>query len=325
VTEAGTVPAARPRRVATIDVGTNTVRLLVVDATGRAWRAVAAAQRVTRLGEGQGRAGRLLDEPMRRTAESIAGFAAEARRLDAAPIRIAATSAVREAPNGGEFAARVRAATGLEVDVVSGPDEGRLTVAGVAAGLPALGGTLLLLDVGGGSTELVRAERGWPTAGLSATVGVVRLAERWGGGPVDWARFAAMRGEVAVELAAAVPRALLAPPLPPLVGTAGTVTTLAALDLELPRYDGDRVQGHRLGRPAIERLLGRLAPLTAAAREALPCVEAGRGDLLVPGIAVCLAVLDLTGQPALCASDRGLREGLLEDLLAREAGAAPEF
>lgn len=308
------------RRLATVDLGTNTVRLLVVDATGPTWRSVSEAQRITRLGEGQAGAGRLLDGPMRRTVDAVAELAEEARRLGATAIRVVATSAVREAPNRAEFVARVRAATGLEVQVVSGEDEGRLAVAGVTAGLPQLGGTLVLFDIGGGSTELARSEGGRPIGAVSLPLGVVALAERFGGrGAVDWARFGAMRREVDRRLTVAVPRALLAEPRPPLVGTAGTVTTLAALDLGLARYDAGRVQGHRLGRPAVERLLLRLGALTAAEREALPCVEAGRGDLLVPGIAICLAILDRMECESFLVSDRGLREGIVDHVLASVA------
>ncbi len=306
-----------PRRVATVDLGTNTVRLLVVEASGTRWRPVGEAQRITRLGEGLAGAGRLLEAPMRRTVEALAELAGQARRLGAGTIRVVATSAVREAANRAEFVARVREATGLEVHVVSGEDEGRLAVAGVAAGLPELHGTLLLFDIGGGSTELVRAEAGRPAAAVSLPLGVVALAERGGdGGRVEWARFADLVREVERRLAGPLPPGLLTAPRPPLVGTAGTVTTLAALDLGLARYEPARVQGHRLSRPAVERLLLRLAPLTAAEREGLPCVEAGRGDLLVPGIAVCLAILGLVGVESFLVSDRGLREGIVDQAVA---------
>jgi exopolyphosphatase/guanosine-5'-triphosphate,3'-diphosphate pyrophosphatase len=316
-------PAGAARRLATLDLGTNTVRLLVVDAVGPTWRPVSEAQRVTRLGEGQAGAGRLLDGPMRRTVDATAELAGQARRLGATAIRVVATSAVREAANRAEFVARVRAATGLEVLVVSGEDEGRLAVTGVAAGLPELGGTLVLFDIGGGSTEVARSEGGRCLSAVSLPLGVVALAERFGDrGRAEPGRLWAMRREVDRRLAGALPREISAPPRPPLVGTAGTVTTLAALDLGLARYDGGRVQGHRLGRPAVERLLLRLADLTAAEREALPCVEAGRGDLLVPGAAVCLAILDRLERESFLVSDRGLREGIVDHVLA-SAGPGP--
>jgi exopolyphosphatase/guanosine-5'-triphosphate,3'-diphosphate pyrophosphatase len=318
VTAAGSHPgpAVPERRLATVDLGTNTVRLLVVEARGADWRPLYEAQRVTRLGEGQSASGTLGAAAMARTADVVAKFAQEARALGAADIHVVATSAVREAANRAEFASLVRAATGLDLHVVSGEEEARLALHGVSAGLPALGGTFVLVDIGGGSTEIVRAEAGRVRAAVSLSLGVVALAERFvGPGPVDWDAFALLRRDVDRRLAFGLPGDLHALPRPALVGSAGTVTTLAALDLGLARYAADRVQGHALGRPAVERLLGRLAGLTVAEREALPCVEAGRGDLLIAGIAILLAVLDRLGRESLIVSDHGLREGIVHDLL----------
>jgi exopolyphosphatase/guanosine-5'-triphosphate,3'-diphosphate pyrophosphatase len=308
---------ASVRRLATVDLGTNTVRLLVVETDGTAWRRIGQDQRVTRLGEGQARAGRLLAGPMQRTVDAVAAFVAAARRLGASQVRIVATSAVREAANRAEFERRVEAATGAAVEVVSGEDEARLTLEGVAASLPALRGDFVLFDVGGGSTEFVLARGGVASAAVSLRLGVVALAERFAGpGPVDEARLAAMRRHVDGCLAEGVPAAIAEGGAPSLVGTAGTVTTLAALDLGLAAYDPDRVHGHVLARAAVERLLHRLAPLTAAGREALPGVERGRGDLLIAGIAIVLSALDRLGFGALTVSDRGLREGILAAWLA---------
>ena len=305
-------------RLAAIDLGTNTVRLLVAEASGATWRAVDHAQQVTRLGEGQGSRGPLRDGPMARTTAVVADYVAQARRLGAATIRIVATSAVREAPNGAAFADRLRAATGLGVDVLSGEEEARLALLGVASGLPALGGAFLLLDIGGGSTELVHARPGLPPVAVSLRLGVVALAERFvaDAGPVARARFAEMAREVEGRLAAELPPSIAAARAPALVGTAGTVTTLAALDLGLAAYDAERVQGHVLTRAAIERQLARLAALPLAERAALPCLEPGRADLVIPGIAICLAALDRLGFTVLVVSDRGLREGLVQDMLA---------
>jgi exopolyphosphatase/guanosine-5'-triphosphate,3'-diphosphate pyrophosphatase len=321
VTLAGgaTGPGPPARRLATVDLGTNTVRLLVVEARGIDWRPLLEAQRITRLGERQSAAGALLAPAMARTVEAVADFARQARALGVEHIHVVATSAVREAGNRAEFAALVRSATGLDVRVVSGEEEAQLALQGVSAGLPDLHGTFVLVDIGGGSTEIVRAEAGSPRAAVSLRLGVVALAERFGGtGPVEWDTFAALRRDVDRRLAAgSLPAALLAPPRPPLVGTAGTVTTLAALDLGLRRYEARRVQGHHLGRPGIERQLGRLGALTVGEREALPCVEAGRGDLLIPGIAIVLAVLARVGCESLAVSDQGLREGIVREALVR--------
>jgi len=305
------------RRLATVDLGTNTVRLLVVEAEGGTWRSLHQSQRVTRLGEGQADAGRLLEAPMRRTVDTVSEFIASARGLGASEIHVVATSAVREATNRAELLARLRAATGLEASVVSGEEEARLTLQGVAAGLPQLGGSFVLFDIGGGSTELVLAEAGRLGAAVSVRLGVVRLAERFGGaGPVNWARFAVMRGEIDGQLAREIPARIAETRAPSLVGTAGTVTTLAALDLGLSAYDASRVQGHRLTRGAVERLLDRLGALAADERARLPCLEPGRADVIIPGIAICLAVMDRLGRDALVVSDHGLREGILCEILS---------
>lgn len=254
---------------------------------------------------------------MRRTVDTVSEFIAAARGLGASEIRVVATSAVREAPNRAELLALLRATTGLDASVVSGEEEARLTLQGVAAGLPQLGGSFVLFDIGGGSTELVLGEGGRPGAMVSLQLGVVRLAERYGdAGPVDWARFALMRGEIDGRLAREIPARIIEARSPALVGTAGTVTTLAALDLALPAYDPSRVQGHTLGRGAVERLLNRLGALAVAERARLPCLEPGRADVIVPGIAICLAVMDRLGYDSLVVSDRGLREGILCEILS---------
>src|SRR6266545_1247995 len=304
-------------RLATIDLGTNTVRLLVVEAQGREWRPLLEAQRVTRLGEGQAASGMLGEAPMGRTASVVAEFVRQAEALGALEIRIVGTSAVREAPNRSDFVARVRSVSGRSVEVISGHDEARLTLAGVAAGLPALGGSLLLVDIGGGSTEFVLAEAGRATEAVSLGLGVVALAERhMDAGPVDPDRYLAMDAVIREALAAGLEADFVRSRAPALVGSAGTMTTLAALDLGLHAYDAGRVHGHRLTRQAVEALLRRLCGLSVAERAALPCLEPGRADLIVPGTAICLAVFERLGFDALVVSDRGLREGILCEILA---------
>jgi exopolyphosphatase/guanosine-5'-triphosphate,3'-diphosphate pyrophosphatase len=247
---------------------------------------------------------------MRRTAAAVTEFAQAARRLGATRLRIVATSAVREAANRAEFVAALEAQAGEPVEVVSGEEEARLALQGVASGLPDLGESFVLFDIGGGSTEFVRARAGRAAAAVSLRLGVVPLAEAWSEpGPVRWDRFAQMRAGIERQLAAEVPPTIAAAGAGELVGTAGTVTTLAALDLGLAAYDADRA--------AVERALARLGALPVADRGRLPCLEPGRADLIIPGIAICLAALARFGREQLVVSDRGLREGLLCELLER--------
>jgi exopolyphosphatase/guanosine-5'-triphosphate,3'-diphosphate pyrophosphatase len=306
--------------LATVDLGTNTVRLLVVEPAGATWRTLEQTQRVTRLGEGQGATGRLAPEPMRRTAAAVAEFSRAARALGADRVRIVATSAVREAVNREEFVARLERESGERVEVVSGEEEARLTLKGVASGLPGLGGSFVLFDIGGGSTEFVLARDGAPAAAVSLRLGVVTLQEEWGEpGPVRWGRFARLREHVERRLAVEVPAAIAGAAAAQLVGTAGTVTTLAALDLGLRAYDPAAVHGHRLGRAAVERQLARLGALDVEARALLPCLEPGRADVIIPGIAICLAAMARLGRDTVVVSDRGLREGILCELLRTTA------
>jgi exopolyphosphatase / guanosine-5'-triphosphate,3'-diphosphate pyrophosphatase len=303
-------------RVATIDLGSNTVRLLVADVEpgGHGWRTVDADQRVTRLGEGLATSGRLGAAAAERTAAVVRDYITRARRAGAARVEIVATSAVREAVNGRDFAATLERATGERVTVVSGDEEAALTLAGVLGGLvgDAPGARTLVFDIGGGSTEYVLALDREPIAAVSLRLGVVDLAERYPfPGPVERVRYDAMQAEIAGRLVREVPAVIRTARLDRLVGTAGTATTLAALDLGLSAYDPARVQGHLLPRAAIEALRDRLGGLTVTERGALPCLEPGRADLIVAGTAIVLATLDLTGASAMVVSDWGLREGIL--------------
>ena len=299
-------------RLATIDLGTNTVRLLVADiaAVGR-WKTVVQDQRVTRLGEGLRASGRLAETPMNRTAATVTEYARRAREAGAGALRIIATSAVRDAANGREFAIAVERASGQAVEIVSGEEEARLTIRGIVAGLGTAQGRLLAFDIGGGSTERVETA-------ISLRLGVVPLSERF---PcpmrVDVDRYRAMESEIRHGLEQELPHAVRASGVADLVGTAGTVTTLAALDLGLRSYDAERVQGHRLSRAAIEKLRDRLCMLTQDERGRLPCLEPGRADLIVPGVAIVLASLDVTRTDAVVVSDWGLREGIMAETIER--------
>jgi exopolyphosphatase/guanosine-5'-triphosphate,3'-diphosphate pyrophosphatase len=304
------------RRLATIDLGSNTVRYLLIETVGRGWRQIDQDQRVTRLGQGLAAAGRLGEAPMARTAAAVIEYADRARRLGATDVRVVATSAVREAQNGRDFADGVARASGARVRIVTGEDEARLTVRGVLAGLSDLPSPLLVFDIGGGSTEYILWREGGVAAATSLRLGVVPLAERHPfAGPVDAARYRVLEAEIRAWLISELPPEILGTPLGTLVGTAGTVTTLAALDLDLAVYDPARVQGHRLGRAAIDAQLARLSALTVEGRAALPCLEPGRADLIVPGVAIVGATMDCLGAGTLVVSDWSLREGLVAELV----------
>ncbi len=300
-------------RVAALDVGTNTVRLLVADlAPGGALHPRRYALRITRLGGGAGPAG-LAPAAIGRTVAAMAEFTRILREEGVVAYRAVATSAAREAPNREALIARAREAAGIELEVISGEEEAALAMAGVrwalarrAAEVP---GRFVLVDVGGGSTEVVLAERrpsgDWRDEARSLPLGAVRLVEGYlRGDPPAPAELARMEAAIEAGLPATLPRGL------PVVGTAGTITTLAAMDLGLATYDRERVEGHLLSRPALEARFAQLVAMPAAARLALPGLERGREDLIVAGLAIALATMRRLGADRLRVADAGLLEGV---------------
>ncbi len=335
-------------RAAAIDVGTNTVRLLVGEPDGAGgYRLIFAAQEITRLGQGLLTDRRLQPEPIQRTLAVLEGFRRLADSHGASRTAVVGTSALREARNRQEFLRRARREMGLDVRVISGEEEARLTLRGVRSALPAvgthcgpvdqghhllstgpdamgapLGGRLLLMDIGGGSTEFLLADGDAILATASTGLGVVKLTEAHvRHDPPAPAELRAIHDVIAARLARLPAEGLsgLGPTAAGLattfVGTAGTVTTLAAVDLSLTSYDPGRVNGHRLNRDRVEALLGELASLPLARRRTVPGLEPGRADVIVAGALVCMVVMETLGFTSIVVSDGGLREGILLDLL----------
>jgi exopolyphosphatase/guanosine-5'-triphosphate,3'-diphosphate pyrophosphatase len=314
-------------RVAAIDLGTNTVRLLVGEPDGAGgYRPIFAAQEITRLGQGLSPDLLLQPEPIQRTLAVLEWFRRLADSHGATRTAVIGTSALREARNRQEFLRRARMEMGLDVRVISGEEEARLTLRGMRAALPAvgypLGGRLLLMDIGGGSTEFLLADGDAILATASTGLGVVKLTEAHvRHDPPVPAELTAIHDVVAARLARL--RAEGFPGLGPaaaapaiaFVGTAGTLTTLAAIDLSLTSYDPGRVNGHRLTRDRVEALLRELASLPLDRRRRIPGLEPARADVIVAGALVCLVAMETLGFPTIVVSDGGLREGILLDLL----------
>lgn len=314
-------------RAAAIDVGTNTVRLLVGEPDGAGgYRPIFAAQEITRLGQGLSPDRLLQPEPIQRTLAVLEWFRRLADSHGATRTAVIGTSALREARNRQEFLRRARMEMGLDVRVISGEEEARLTLRGMRAALPAvgypLGGRLLLMDIGGGSTEFLLADGDAILATASTGLGVVKLTEAHvRHDPPVPAELTAIHDVVAARLARL--RAEGFPGLGPaaaapaiaFVGTAGTLTTLAAIDLSLTSYDPGRVNGHRLTRDRVEALLRELASLPLVRRRGIPGLEPARADVIVAGALVCLGAMETLGFPTIVVSDGGLREGILLDLL----------
>jgi exopolyphosphatase/guanosine-5'-triphosphate,3'-diphosphate pyrophosphatase len=312
-------------RFASIDLGTNTALLLVADRdpAGR-FHPVRERAAITRLGQGVDATGLLSAEAMERTLGTLEAYAREACALGAEALAVSATSAARDARNGADFLAAAHARAGVRVEVLSGDEEARLSFASARADFGREGAPLVMLDIGGGSTEL--AYGGGPTGGVSwrrsFDVGSVRLTERLvRADPPTPAERAAVQGALDAALAGALPP----PPAgAPVVAVAGTPTSLLAVARGVEPYDSARVHGGWLSRGELAALVERLWALPLAARRALPGMPAGRADVLPVGALLLSTVLGLLGAEGCRVSDRGLRWGLLVERFGVAASAAGE-
>jgi exopolyphosphatase / guanosine-5'-triphosphate,3'-diphosphate pyrophosphatase len=299
-------------RVAVVDIGTNSTRLLIADVTpGTAIEERLRESTVTRLGEGVEATGRLGDEPQRRVFATLERYAAEIRAHECEASAAVMTSAVRDAANGAEFAATVRERFGLEGRTLSGDEEAAATYAGAtAARSPDDPTELVVIDIGGGSTELVCGAGGQLGFYVSAQIGVVRHTERHlASDPPARDELAALAADVDAGVAAVVPeevrgRAQAA------VAVAGTATTCAAIDLGLERYDTTKVEGHLLSRAKLDALLERLAALPLAQRRDVVGLDPDRAPTIVAGVVVLSRVLDAFGLPKVEISDRDVLWGV---------------
>jgi exopolyphosphatase/guanosine-5'-triphosphate,3'-diphosphate pyrophosphatase len=296
-------------RVAAVDCGTNSIRLLVADVDGAAKRDVHREMRVVRLGQDVDRTGQLAPAAIERTRLALVDYAATCRSLDVHRIRMVATSATRDVHNPRAFTGMVRAVLGVEPEVISGNEEAVLAFDGATRGLDPMDGPFLVMDVGGGSTELVLGTSSVEAA-LSVDIGSVRLTERHlHGDPPTPAQVAAARADVddaLVRVRAAVPveKARTA------VGLAGSATTVAALALELPAYDAERIHLSRIGAQAVESVAARLLTMTSRQRAELAVVHPGRVDVIAAGALVLATLVDRLGIPEVLISESDILDGI---------------
>ena len=303
-------------RVAAVDCGTNSLKLLVADldpATGTQVDLV-REQRITRLGQDVDRTGRIAPEALTRTLAACDDYAATARRLGAERVRCCATSAARDAGNGDGFAAGMRARFGVDVEVLTGRQEAALSYAGVARDLPGgRAGTMLVVDVGGGSTELVLGEGTRVLASASADVGSVRVTERHlTGDPPTAAQRTAAAADVDAALAALAVRPADAGTL---VGVSGTVVTVAARALGLDSPDDPRLHGARIDSAAVRAACASLLAATVAERRELSVMHPGRADVIGGGAVVLDRVLVAAGVGELVVSLQDVLDGIAWSLV----------
>ncbi|MBI4511098.1 MAG: Ppx/GppA family phosphatase [Deltaproteobacteria bacterium] len=295
-------------RLATIDIGTNSILLLVVDlsAEGDA-RVLEDRCRIERLGHGVDRTGLLDDASIQRALEALREYAGVIRAHDVDTVAAVATQALREVRNGVKFLGPAQEILGAPVEVITGRREAELAFRAVMQSFPQLSeGPLVVCDIGGGSTELIVGRQGVVESLVSLPVGSVRMTERFlSSDPPSTDQAHDMIRRIDEELAKA--------PLPgpaPLVGVAGTVTTLAAVSIGLEPYEADRVQGMRLRSTEVERQVGEYLRLPVAKRRKMKGLEPKRADVIPAGAAILARVMARMGAREVIVSDRGIRWGL---------------
>jgi exopolyphosphatase/guanosine-5'-triphosphate,3'-diphosphate pyrophosphatase len=313
--------AAVAERVAGIDCGTNSVRLLVVevDHDGRRHE-LHREMRIVRLGQGVDRTGRITAAALERMRAALSDYAATLQELRVGPdrIRFVATSAARDAANRAEFEGLVEDVLGVAAHIVTGAVEAELSLRGAAAGLPP--GPLVVVDIGGGSTEFVLGDRGGVRAAVSLDIGSVRLTERcFASDPPTTAQLAAADRVIADALQSVPPQLRLAAGASRLVGVAGTVTTIAALALGLSVYDRAAVDAAVLPAGAIARVSAGLLASTAEQRAARPVIHPGRVDVIAAGGLILRTVLDWSGAPSLTVSEHDILDGIVDSVITDTA------
>ena len=309
-------------RVAAIDCGTNSIRLLVADpSTEPGGELVDLARRmeIVRLGQGVDRTGRLAPEAIERTRVALAEYAAQIGALGAGRVRMVATSATRDAANAADFRDMVRATLGVDPEVISGAQEARLSFTGAVRGLPA--GRYLVVDIGGGSTEFVLGDstvddtaKDGPAA-ISVDMGCVRMTERHlRDDPPSADQIAAATRDIEVGVDKAL-TVVGEPAGATLVGVAGTVTTVAGIALGLPAYDPERIHHARVSTVDVRRVADELLGMTHEQRLAVPVMHPGRADVIGAGALILKLILDRAGVPELVASEHDILDGIAYSLI----------
>jgi len=329
-TGAGEQPelAASSRVYAALDLGTNNCRLLIACPAGDGFRVIDSFSRIIRLGEGISASGCISDAAIERAVAALSVCRDKIASRKAKRLRLIATEACRAASNAEGFRDRVAAETGIRLEVIDRETEAALAMLGCSPLLDQSGRGAILFDIGGGSTELVRIERDPQQqnavprirAWMSIPLGVVTLAEHFGGRDVTAQSYALMVQEVAKHIAPFATEYGADLRDMHLLGTSGTVTTLAGVHLNLPRYDRRRIDGIWMNNADVTATIARLLRMSYQKRASNRCISVERADLVLAGCAILDAIRDAFPLPRLRVADRGLREGMLVEMM-REDGA----
>ncbi|MBI5484760.1 MAG: exopolyphosphatase [Deltaproteobacteria bacterium] len=294
-------------RCAAIDLGTNTARLLIGDIDSDRLTTIRIEREIIRLGGGFSHERGLSDSAQQRAMDCLKRFSEIMKEYGVQQIRSSATSAVRDALNGPAFVEKVLEVTGIMQVVIDGDLEGKLTLKGVISGLDVRHDNMVVVDVGGGSTEITISGEDKTTYVASLPLGVVRLTEGFGSVQSMCARISDVLREFKSEISA---KGVIIKQDSVMIATAGTATTLAAIMMEMVEYDYRRVNNYLLSKTEIIAIYDRLLPLEPRERLLIPGLEAGREDLIIAGILIILNVMDCLGFSRLKVSDYGLLEGL---------------
>lgn len=305
-------------RVASLDLGTNTFRLLIADRTLDGKLLPLLRKRIiTRLGEGFHRKGRIQLQAVKRARTALASFSIILENYQVERVFAVATSVVRQAENGDAVNRDLSKESGTPIRILTGIEEAHLTLKGVFSVLPDLGTFSLVADIGGGSTELILSKETRPVKTESLNLGVVHLAEQLiTSDPPSEQDIAHLHHQIRKDLSLNTVTGYLATSPPDkkslsLIGTAGTVTTLAAIDQKLVDYDPIKINNYMLSGETLKAIYTQLTTLPLIQRRTIPGLEKGREDLIIPGTAILLEIMDLFQSPALTVSDAGLLEGVL--------------
>ncbi len=325
---------------AAIDLGTNNCRLLIARPHTQGFRVIDAFSRIVRLGEGLGRRGALSEDAMRRTLEALRICARKMERRSTTQVRAIATEACRRAQNRADFLGLVERETGISLEIISTREEAQLALLGCLPLLEPQTDDALVFDIGGGSTEVTwmsrrsgrRRNGAKGDAGLrawhSVPIGVGTLTERYGGREVTADIFQEMVGQVETALAPFEEEVGLGPLVQSggvqMLGTSGTVTTLAGVQKGLPRYNRAAVDGCYLDMKSVVEVCWRIADMSYARRCAHPCIGKDRADMVIAGCAILTAICRLWPVDRLRVADRGLREGLLVTMMGLDRSGAGE-
>jgi exopolyphosphatase/guanosine-5'-triphosphate,3'-diphosphate pyrophosphatase len=309
--------------LAGIDIGTNTLRLLVAEAGPDSFHEIYSDRRITRLGQDLDRTGSLSRDAEERSLSALHDFTEQIRRY-APPVRISAigTSALRNASNSPAFIRKVKDRTGLDIIVISGEEEARLTLRGVARAVAGAGGQrkgdllneALVIDIGGGSTEIIMTESGQSPVIASLPLGAVYLTERFINHDPPTREDLGSLGRYIEEVLETCAGTIRPRPSCVFIGTAGTITTLAAIDQGLSVYDPERINRSVLTRDALDDMVHGLSALPVADRRTIRGLEQGREDIIVSGAIVTQAIMKRFRYTSMLVSDWGLREGIVLDL-----------